>query len=32
MNSELLALTGNEQYKELVINLIKEHDEKYKHE
>jgi len=32
MNSELLALTSNEQYRELVINLIKEHDEKYKKE
>ena len=32
MNSELLALTSNEQYRELVINLIKEHDEKYKQE
>ena len=32
MNAELLALTSNEQYRELVINLIKEHDGQYKQE
>ena len=32
MNAELLALTSNEQYRELVINLIKEHDVQYKQE
>ena len=32
MNAELLALTSNEQYRELVINLIKEHDGQYKKE